>query len=392
MVAAVQAGSGLRQVARRWGVSLATVQLWVGRARGQELDRVDWQDRSSRPHGTRRTPRSVEDLVLEVRQHLKDVSALGECGAVAIHVELLNRAHPAVPSLRTIGRILDRRGALDGRRRVRRPPPPLGWYLPAVERGQAEVDSFDIIEGLAIRRGPHVEILNAISLHGGLMQSWAMPLVSARAAVEALLEHWRAVGLPAYAQFDNDTIFQGAHQHPDSIGRVMRLCLSLGVVPVFAPPREPGFQAAIEAFNGRWQTKVWIRFEHESLVALQGRSARYVAAARQRSASRIEAAPERRPLPLTWQLDLQAHPRGVLIYVRRTTERGAVNVLGHTFAVDPMWASRLVRCEFDLDAQRLRCYALRRRAPHDQPLLAELPYAVPRRRFHDQPERPGTRH
>ncbi|MDO8477179.1 MAG: leucine zipper domain-containing protein [Candidatus Rokubacteria bacterium] len=206
MVAAVHAGSGLRQVARRWGVSLATVQLWVGRARGQELDRLDWQDRSSQPHGTRRTPRSVEDLVLEVRQQLKDVSDLGEFGAAAIHAELMSWAQPAVPSLRTIGRILDRRGALDGRRRVRRPPRPLGWYLPAVARGQAEVDSFDIIEGLAIRRGPHVEILNAISLHGGLVQSWPMPIVSARAAVDAVLEHWRAVGLPAYAQFDNLTI------------------------------------------------------------------------------------------------------------------------------------------------------------------------------------------
>ena len=103
--------------------------------------------------------------------------------------------------------------------------------------------------------------------------------MTAKGAVEALVEHWRAVGLPAYAQFDNDTIFQGPHQHPDVVGRVMRLCLGLGVVPVFAPPREPGFQAAIENYNGRWQAKVWARFAHESLEGLLARSGRYVAAA-----------------------------------------------------------------------------------------------------------------
>ena len=135
-----------------------------------------------------------------------------------------------------------------------------------------------------------------------------MRLVTARAAVEAPKAHWRSVGLPAYAQFDNDTVFQGAHQYPDTIGRVMRLCLSLGVIPVFAPPREPGFQAAIEAFNGRWQTKVWMRFEHESMAMLTERSARYVAAVRARAVLRIDAAPARRRLPAAWQFNLHAHP------------------------------------------------------------------------------------
>src|SRR5262245_23722864 len=62
-------------------------------------------------------------------------------------------------------------------------------------------------------------------------------------------------------------------------GRVIRLSLALDVVPVFAPPWETGFQAAIEGFNAQWQAKVWARFHHDSLPDLQGRSARYIAAA-----------------------------------------------------------------------------------------------------------------
>src|SRR5207245_8471220 len=139
---------------------------------------------------------------------------------------------------------------------------------------------------------------------------------TAKTAVAALVTHWREFGRPAYAQFDNDTIFQGAHQHRDSISRVMRTCLRLDVTPVFAPPRESGFQAAIENFNGRWQAKVWARFHHDSLAALQAQSARYVAACHQRAAPRMEGAPSRRPFPSSWQADLQAPLPGRSVFLR----------------------------------------------------------------------------
>jgi hypothetical protein len=370
-------------VARHVGVSLSTVQLWVARAGSCPLDEVEWAGRSSRPRHSRRTAREMENRVLQVRHELKTMSDLGEFGAVAIHRTLLAHGHSAVPSVRTLGRILERRGALDGRRRIRRPPPPRGWYLPAVAQRQVELDSVDIIEGLHLRDGPHLEVLTAISLHGGLVGAWPVQQVTAKGAVDLLLAHWRAVGLPHYVQFDNDNIFQGPHQHRDAVGRVVRLCLGLGLTPVFAPPREPGLQAAIEAFNGRWQAKVWARFPYESVAALQAQSARYISAVRRRAAVSIDSAPARRPLAATWQLDLQAPLRGQVIYVRRTSERGEVQLLGRTFPVEPLWGFRLVRCEVDLTAERIRCYALRRRQPDHQPLLAEFPYALPRRRFQE---------
>jgi len=64
-------------------------------------------------------------------------------------------------------------------------------------------------------------------------------------------------------------------------------------VPVFAPPNELGFQASIEAFNGRWQQKLWARFWDPDLTALQERSAGYVGASRRRAVARIEPAPPR---------------------------------------------------------------------------------------------------
>jgi transposase-like protein len=384
MVQAVRRGASMRQVADQFGVALATVQRWVARAGEQRLDRVDWTDRPcGLPTPVNRTARALEDRVLTLRQELRATSDLGEFGAAAIHREWLARGLADPPSVRTIGLILERRGALDRRPRTRRPPPPPGWYLPPVADGRAELDSIDIVEGLVIRGGTHVEVLNGISLHGGLVVSWPHTVITANFVVEALVEHWRAAGLPGYAQFDNDAVFEGPQIHPDTIGRVARACMSLGVIPVFVPPRETGFQAAIEGFNGLWQAKVWARFQHPSLEALQAQSTRYVAAHRQRAAARIEAAPARRPFPRGWRLDLQAHPQGRLVFLRRSNGQGAVQLLGRVFAVDPLWQHRLVRAEVDLKARRVRFYTLRRRAPDQQPRVKEAVYVLPRRAFQE---------
>jgi hypothetical protein len=367
----------MRKVAREFGVSLSHVQRWVRRAGKVRLERVDFTDRKSGPNvAANRTDARLEELVLEIRRHLKDESALGEFGAVAIHRELVRRRirPKSLPSIRTIGRVLERRGALDGRRRVRRSPPPPGWYLP---QGQAELDSFDIIEGLRLEGGAQVEVLNVVSLYGGLPGSWPRSRILSKTVVLAMLRHWRAFGLPVYAQFDNDNVFQGAHHIRDVIGRVSRTCLNLGITPVFVPPRETGFQAAIENLNGRWQSKVWARFHFgRSRGALLSQSGKFVRALRRRCAQRITSAPPRVPFPENWQGNLHEITRGQIIYVRRTNDRGQVEVLGHTFDVASNWPHRLIRAEVDLAQDCIRFYALRRREPDYQPLLKTITHRI----------------
>jgi putative transposase len=384
MVEAVRGGQSQHEVAREFHVSPSTVNRWVYHAHGRRLDRVDWSDRSRAPHTTQRTTAAIEDLVLDVRRQLRNESDLGFYGAEAIRDVLDSQGIKPLPALRTINHILHRRGVLDGQVRVRRPPPPRGWYLPEVARHGGELDSFDIVEGLVIRDGPQVEVLNAVSLHGGLVASWPRgESVTSKFVVACLVEHWRQFGLPRYAQFDNDTIFQGTHAHPDTGGRVSRLCLSLGVAPVFVPPREPGFQAAIEESNGSWQARVWARFEHADLDGRIDRSSRHVAALRRHRADRIESAPPRRAFPMRWRLDLQAPLRGRIMYVRRTDATGRAEVLGRSFEVDVRWVHRLVRAEVDLKAGTIRFYRLRRREPGDQPLIREVTHRIKHKPFHE---------
>jgi putative transposase len=383
MVAAVRKGQGIRAVARRFGVGVATVARWVERAQGQRLDRVDWADRPCAPHKTRRTDGPLEDLVLRIRRELAQ-SDLGAVGADAIRQALLAEGLAEAPSVRTINRILGRRGALDGKKRTRRPAPPKGWYLPDVAAAGAELDQIDIVEGLVIKGGPQVEVLNCVSLHGGLVASWPVEApVTTDLTLAALVGHWREVGLPGYAQFDNDPIFQGTHRYPDALGRVIRLCLSLGVVPVFVPPAEMGFQAMIESYNGWWQARVWSRFQHEDLGALQQRSQRHVQALRRHRAARVEAAPGRRPFPAGWQFQPRKRPTGRLAYLRRSNGHSEVTLFGRTWSLPEVWPHRLVRAEVDLDKDKIRFSRLRRREPGSQPQILEVDYRLPNRGFQE---------
>jgi hypothetical protein len=328
----------------------------------------------------------VEQYILSVRSRLREESVLGEYGADAIGLAL--QAEPGieqVPSRATIHRVLERYGVLDSTHRQRRPAPPKGWYLPALARGQAELDCFDFIEDLKIAGGPLVSVLTATSLHGALADAWIMERPSAQATLEALLERWRAQGLPSYAQFDNDTIFQGAHQFANTVGRISRLCLALEVIPVFAPPREPGFQNAIEGFNALWQSKLWQRHHCPDVASLVAVSERYIAAYRTKTAPMREHAPHRQAFPKRFKLDLNAALTGTMIFVRRSDEQGNVHLLGQAFGVGEHWLHRLVRCEVDFTHQRIRFFALRRRDPDCQPLLRKLPYHRPHKPFKGKP-------
>jgi hypothetical protein len=129
------------------------------------------------------------------------------------------------------------------------------------------------------------------------------------------------------------------------------------------------------------QAKVWARFPHASVADVQMRSRRYVAAVRHHRGARIEAAPSRPSFPTNWKLDLQAAPRGRIVYLRRTDGHGRVSLLGQTWRVAPLRGRRLVRIDLDLTEERIRYFALRRSSPLKQPLLLETHFRLPERPF-----------
>ncbi|MEO6875452.1 MAG: hypothetical protein ABI222_11595 [Opitutaceae bacterium] len=360
----VRSGHSYREAARRWRVGVATVALWMQRAKGRALTQVDWQDRSSRPaQPSGRTPAQVVAAIRHTRRQLQCHDALGEHGPAAIRRQLLAES-VAAPSERTIARWLARTG-LSGRERWRRPPPPKGWYLAAVAAGRAEVDSCDVVEGLCLRGGRRVEVLNTLSLWGCTATSTVAEAISTAAVIASLQERWQLHGRPHFLQCDNDTIFTGAHAQRQYLGRLVHWCLCVGVVPIFAPPAELGFQAAIEAYNRRWQERVWRRWHHRDLAALRGRSAAFVVAYNRRDRRQVQVP------RLSWLPPRQEPCAARIVLLRRLDAAGALTLCAQRLRVAAHWAHRLVRCELDVRRQRVRIYGLRRRDPLLQPLLAD---------------------
>jgi hypothetical protein len=319
----------------------------------------------------------MERRIVAARRALQN-SVLGFVGALSIAQTLTPGPGKKLPSVRTIGRVLQRQGLLDGRKRLRRPPPPPGWYLPLAAQKRAALDAFDFVEDLALTGGRWLDVLTTRALAGSICGAWPCPGAGTTAQVVSSLQtHWKKHGRPAYAQFDNDLRFLGPSRYPDTLGQVVSLCLQLEVTPVFAPLAEHGIQNLIESFNHLWQAKVWKRFHFQHLEGVRQRSLHFIGALQRRWVARGEAAPTRRCFPHDWKFNPRRRLQGEVVFIRRTDAQGRLSVLGHRWLLDPHWSLRLVRAEVDLDANEVRCYRLRRQAPEEQALIKTIPYHFP---------------
>ena len=360
-------GQSYRQVGRALGVSASTVGHWVKRAGSERLERMDWSEGSRRPHRlARQLAPALFTEVLRARKWLQNEDPLGEYGAAAIRRYLRQQGGDA-PSERTIARWVAQ--CVPKTVRSRRPVPPRGWYLPAVASGAAELDAVDVVEGLRMQGHGRIEVLNCLSLWESLPGSWCAGSITSLEVRRSLTRHWRKHGRAHYVQFDNDTIFSGAHAQRNYFGRLVHWCLCMDVIPVFAPPLEVGFQAIIEAYNRRWQERVWQRWRHPNLRSLRGRSDAFVQAYQQRKrrdqkVRRGPVKPAREPV------------NSKLILLRRLEEDGNLRVCAQTLHVAHSWGHKLVRCEVDVADQCISFFRLSRRDPHYQTPLAKQPIKV----------------
>jgi hypothetical protein len=138
-----------------------------------------------------------------------------------------------------------------------------------------ELDRVDIVEKLYLSGGQAVQLLHGISLHGSLLFSITDKAITAEIVIDALTGHWQQFGFPRYVPFDNDMVFQSSRKK-NAIGRVIRFCLSLGVIPIFTTPYEQGFQGKIKRFNGEIQRKFWRRKYFKNIRYVKEHLKKYV--------------------------------------------------------------------------------------------------------------------
>jgi hypothetical protein len=170
-------------------------------------------------------------------------------------------------------------------------------------------------------------------------------------------------------------VFQGSRK-PNTVGKVIRLCLSLDVVPVFVTPYEQGFQGKIERFNGELQTHFWRRKIFKNLKQITSALKEWVLVHRLTHQETILTAPKRRSFPKRRQRNDDAPLHGKIIYLRRTDGEGRIRFLEREFLVSEHWINRLVRAEVDLDKESITFYRLRRQEPNKQDVLKKIKFRL----------------
>ena len=353
------------------GRSRVWLAKWWGRYRRE--GRGGLHDRSRTPRRIwRRVPARVVALVLRVRAGLVAYrtrrTAFAGRGAEAIRWELEQRGVRKLPSLRTIGRILQQHGCTRRPRRRRRGS---GRPCPAPRAtGVGAVQQTDLVGPRHIR-GPQ-GITRFFAFH-------TLEYVSRAAAAsyydnkgtEAFCAHflhaWEELGVPAVSQVDNELTLVGGNPHGFTFPQVLRLGLLCGVHWWFIPPGEPGRNSDIESFNGLWQARVLWRHRCPALPAVRRTSGRFLRYYHTRKPHRAltvathgsrfpgvvlaAARAQLRSLPPGFTLDRYRDARGDLClplargrisFVRRVTEAGTIDLPGGAYRVGRRLARQYV--------------------------------------------------
>ena len=240
------------EIARKVQRSRPWVDRWLGRYR-PEAPTVSLQDHSRAPkHMGWAYPERIKRMVIQVR-------VARECGkrakyqyalisAQAIYYELRELGISPLPSPRTIHLWLKQAGRIR-ERRSRKPPNPTYPVLPC--QAVNDVQELDFKGPFYLKDHLHkyylVVLRDKMSKKTALR---ALPNKEMASILDFLVSAWQNIGCPKCLKMDNCLDFRGSNRHPRSLSKLMRVCLDLGVQPVFIPIREPWRNGVVENLNG----------------------------------------------------------------------------------------------------------------------------------------------
>jgi hypothetical protein len=331
----------------------------------QRHPQTDFRTGCRVPHtNPHQMPLPVEEAVISLR-HLFEEAATAETkygliGHRVIRAELERLHIRPVPSLSTIQRILARHGLTHARGVATETayyPEPMAWEPNAIHatdlitrhvRGGEEIQNFHTLDHYthAVHLSPYRD------------------KTTLRACMH-LLSVWADLGLSCLHQFDNESAFCGGYTHPRVIGRVVRLCLFVGIEPVFIPIYEAKRNYWIESFHSLWVTAFWSRQEFADLAHIQAEvptfrrwyHRRYqppclqgkTPAQMRRGCQPIRlTVPLRRLIPET--LPITA---GRIHFIRKVDLNGRIRLLNETWTVGPRWIGEYVWATVDTAEQTL---------------------------------------
>jgi len=240
------------EIARKLQRSRSWVQRWVDRYRSN-APRVSLQDHARAPkHIPWAFPERIKRMVLQIRverekgKRAKYQYAL--VGAQAIYYELRELGISPLPTPDTIHHWLKQAGRIP-ERKVRKAPNPSYPELPC--QAVNDVQELDFKGPFYLQDHAHKYYL--MVLRDKMSKTTAVRALATKsmdAIVDFLVAAWQRMGCPKRLKMDNCLDFRGSNLYPRSPSKLMRVCLDLGVQPVFIPLREPWRNGVVENLNG----------------------------------------------------------------------------------------------------------------------------------------------
>lgn len=323
-----------------------------------------------------KTPDEIETLICLTRKRLHDKSLF--CGAQAIRWQLEDDGVSPLPSISTVKRILKRHNLIS---KGSGPYKPKGKKYPEIAaRRINDVQQFDFV-GPCYLQGP----VKFYSLH-------AMDVAGKRCAIEPGLhrrdvflmvwEVWKRLGIPRFAQFDNALEFCGSLRYPRNMGQVIRLCLCMGVEPVFIPVREPWRNGVVEKFNDHWNKMFFSKVTMTDYVQLRQQSIdfesrhnnlwRYSALEGKTPMEILAEKPAKIKFPTSAPGKKIAKPRkGKYHVIRFIRSNLTLDIFGEKFAMPGEAKYEYVKATIDVEKELLKVYG-------DSMQVAEFPYSTHR--------------
>jgi putative transposase len=342
---------------RRW------VHKWWQRFFHQGWAGLASQSRQAH-HGSNRYGPSVRRYVARARRGLER-APVGLIGPDSVRRQLQQWRVRPLPSRATIARILRREGLNSGSVIPAQPPAYYPHPRPAAHFRLHALDwTCRYLPG-----GRKAFVFHTVDYASRNLHQDIFGDKTAQNACAHALSVWRGpLGLPDGLQLDNDSAFVGGHRGQRVPGQFIRLCLAVGVEPIFLPFNEPQRNELVEELNGLWQWALWRRRRFHSLAQVQGSQTRFrhwyryhyfppalegrtpAQAARHQPVMRLTALqrwqlPE--PLPIT---------AGRLHFIRLVDTDGQIRILNESWPVGRRWAGKYVWATVLTERQRLDVY------------------------------------
>jgi transposase InsO family protein len=256
-VRAVLEGADVVEVAARVGVHRATLHRWVARYLTGQL--AGLADRSHRPRSCpRQAAEAVEVAVAEMRREHP------RWGSRRIRLEMLRKPAPwaregvAVPSERTIDRILHRQGLARARPRKR----PKDSYQRFERPGPMQLWQMDIVGGIRLVSPltgelREAKVVTAVDDHSRYcVIARVIERATARAVCLALAQALARFGVPEEIITDNGKQFTDRFgKHGARNGEVLfdKICRHNGITHRLTAPASPNQNGKVERFHGTFR-------------------------------------------------------------------------------------------------------------------------------------------